>query len=75
MKLKMETAVASKVNGTVQEVYVKNGDSVTEDTLLVTFALDPEDQKEIVHPELPDMDLDSLSDDELKVINVNYGDR
>ncbi len=41
----------------------------------MTFALDPEDQKEMEHPELPDMDLDSLSDDELKVVNVNYGDR
>ncbi len=71
--MKLETTVVARLSGTVKQIYVKEGDTVTEDTLLVTFAPDPEEKAEIVHPELPEMDLDTLGDDELKVINIDYG--
>ena len=66
--MKMETTVISRVNGTVEQIYVKEGDEVSEDTLLVTFSVDPADREETEHPQLPEMDLSTLSDDELKVV-------
>lgn len=46
----METTVISKVNGTVDKIYVKDGEEVNEDTLLVSFIIDMEEQPEEVHP-------------------------
>ena len=66
----METTVISKVNGTVDKIYVKDGEEVNEDTLLVSFIIDMEEQPEEVHPELPEMDLTTLEKDEFKTVDV-----
>ena len=44
--MKMQTTVISKVNGTVDKIYVKDGEEVNEDTLLVSFIIDMEEQPE-----------------------------
>ena len=68
--MKMETTVISKVNGTVDKIYVKDGEEVNEDTLLVSFIIDMEEQPEEVHPELPEMDFTTLEKDEFKTVDV-----
>jgi pyruvate carboxylase len=40
--MKMETTVVSKVNGTVDRIYVKQGDSVRPEDLLISFVVDGE---------------------------------
>ena len=40
--MKMETTFVSKVNGTVDEIYVSPGDRVNAEDLLITFTLDEE---------------------------------
>ena len=37
--MKMETTVVSKVAGTVDKIYVQQGDSVSQDDLLISFHL------------------------------------
>ena len=44
--MKMETTVVSKVTGTVDKIYVKQGDSVQQDDLLVSFHIAKEEQEE-----------------------------
>ena len=68
--MKMETTVISKVNGTVDKIYVKDGEEVNEDSLLVSFIIDMEEQPEEVHPELPEMDFTTLEKDEFKTVDV-----
>ena len=65
--MKMETTINSRISGTVEQICVEQGDEVNEDTLLVIF--DPDDVKE-EHPELPEMDLETLGQDDLKVVEV-----
>lgn len=69
--MKMETTVTSRVSGVVDKIYVHNGDEVNQDTLLISFILDEEEQKKVTHPELPEMDLDTLYEDELKPISID----
>jgi pyruvate carboxylase len=40
--MKMETTVVSKVNGTVDRIYVKQGDSVRPEDLLISFVVEGE---------------------------------
>lgn len=68
--MKMETTVRSTVNGYIDKIYVKNGDEVNQDALLVSFILDEGEQIEIAHPTLPEMDLSLLDKDELKPIQL-----
>lgn len=35
--MKMETTVVSKITGTVDKIYVQQGDSVSQDDLLMSF--------------------------------------
>ena len=44
--MKMETTFVSKVNGTVDEIYVSPGDRVNAEDLLITFTLDEEGAEE-----------------------------
>ena len=44
--MKMETTFVSKVNGTVDEIYVSPGDRVNAEDLLITFTLDEEGTEE-----------------------------
>ena len=41
----METTVVSKVNGAVDKIYVKEGDAVHQDDLLISFHLAKEEKK------------------------------
>ncbi len=68
--MKMETTVVSKVKGVVDKIYVKQGDEVNQDALLVSFILDKEEEAKIVHPVLPEMDLSKLDQDEFRIVNV-----
>ena len=43
--MKMETTVVSKVNGSVDKIYVKEGDAVHQDDLLISFHLAKEEKK------------------------------
>ena len=45
-------------------------EEVNEDTLLVPFIIDMEEQPEEVHPELPEMDFTTLEKDEFKTVDV-----
>ncbi len=62
--MKMETTVTSRVNGTVDKIYVQDGEEVNEGTLLVSFLIDEEEKVEQEHPKLPDIDLNTLDQDE-----------
>ncbi len=44
--MKMETTVVSKVNGTVDKIYVAAGDSVNQDDLLISFLIAEDDNTE-----------------------------
>ncbi|MCI6857999.1 MAG: pyruvate carboxylase [Eubacterium sp.] len=68
--MKMETTVTSRVNGTVDKIYVKNGEDVNEDTLLVSFIIDEKDQIPGSHPKLPEMDITTLENDEFKTVTL-----
>ncbi|MDO4975624.1 MAG: pyruvate carboxylase [Eubacteriales bacterium] len=68
--MKMETVVRSHVSGYVDKIYVKNGDDVTQDALLVSFQLDEEENYKVEHPKLPEMDLSLLDEDELKTVSI-----
>ncbi|MBR0381525.1 MAG: pyruvate carboxylase [Eubacterium sp.] len=69
--MKMETTITSRVNGTVEQILVKDGDEVNEDTLLVIFVLDGNEKHKEVHPELPEMDLSTLEHDDLKIVEFH----
>ena len=64
----METTVTSKVSGTVDKIYVKDVDEINQNDLLISFAVDDKDMKEISHPELPKMDLSLLDKDDFHTI-------
>ena len=40
--MKMETTVVSKVNGKVDKIYVKEGEQVNQEDLLVSFEIEEE---------------------------------
>ena len=44
--MKMETTVVSKVAGTVDKIYVQQGDSVSQDDLLISFHLAKNEDEE-----------------------------
>ncbi len=69
--MKMETTVTSKVSGIVDKIYVAEGDEVNQDALLVSFILDEEELKNVTHPELPEMDLASLYEDDFKTVSFD----
>ena len=69
--MKMETMVRSHVSGYIDKIYVKNGDEVNQDALLVSFILDDKEIQEMQHPKLPDMDLSLLDMDELVPVHMN----
>ncbi len=62
--MKMETTVTSKISGIVDKLYVRNGDEINQDDLLVSFIVDEKDQQEAKHPDLPVMDLSLLDKDD-----------
>ena len=68
--MKMETTITSKISGVVEQIFVELGDEVNEDTLLAIFSPDEDDLHQEEHPELPEMDLDTLEHDDLKVVNI-----
>lgn len=68
--MKMETMVRSHVSGYVDKIYVKDGDEVTQDALLISFILDKEESAEIEHPKLPEMDLSLLEVDDLVHVEI-----
>lgn len=68
--MKMETAITAKISGTVEQIFVQLGDEVNEDTLLAIFSPDENENNPEEHPQLPEMDLDTLEHDDLKVINI-----
>ncbi len=68
--MKMETMVRSHVSGYVDKIFVKEGDDVNQDALLVSFLLDENERTEVEHPKLPNMDLSLLDEDELRDIVV-----
>ena len=72
--MKMETTITSRVNGIVDKIYVQNGDEVNQDALLVSFIIDEKDMPEESHPELPEMDLSLLDEDELRPVDMKAGD-
>lgn len=61
--MKMETNVVSPVDGIVDKIYVKAGEEVNQDALLVSFILSEEEQAKQEHPALPEMDLSTLDQD------------
>ena len=67
--MKMETTVISRVSGIVDRIYVKEGDEVNQNVLLVSFIVDPEELTEPHHPELPEMDLSLLDEDEFTTVS------
>lgn len=67
--MKMETTVTSRVSGIVDKLYVKNGDEVNQDALLVSFIVDKEEMPEIYHPKLPEMDLSLLDRDDFNTVS------
>ncbi len=69
--MKMETTVVAGVKGIIDKIYVKDGDEVDLDALLVSFILDESEKKEIEHPSLPEMDLNSLDKDEFTIIDID----
>ena len=69
--MKMETTVTSRVSGIVDKIYVADGDEVNQDALLVSFILDEEESKNVTHPELPEMDLATLYEDDLKPVSFD----
>ena len=69
--MKMETTVTSRVSGVVDKIYVSEGDEVNQDALLVSFILDEEEMKNVTHPELPEMDLASLYEDDFKTVSID----
>ena len=69
--MKMETTVTSRVSGIVDKIYVSEGDEVNQDALLVSFILDEEKMKNVTHPELPEMDLSTLYEDDLKPVSFD----
>ena len=69
--MKMETMVRSHVSGYVDKIYVKNGDEVTQDALLISFILDKEEIAQMEHPKLPEMDLSLLEMDELIPVHID----
>ena len=73
--MKMETTVTSRVSGLVDKIYVSEGDEVNQDALLVSFILDEEKMKNVTHPELPEMDLSTLYEDDLKPVSFDVGKR
>ena len=40
--MKMETSVLSKVNGVVDKIYIKEGEKVSQEELLISFLLNDE---------------------------------
>lgn len=68
--MKMETTVTSVVSGVVDKIYVRNGEEVNQDALLVSFIVNEEDLPEETHPKLPEMDLSRLDEDEFKVVSI-----
>lgn len=68
--MKMETTVRSHVSGYIDKLYVKDGDEVNQDALLVSFILDESEKTQMEHPKLPEMDLSKLYTDELKTVEV-----
>ncbi len=42
--MKMETSVLSKVDGIVDKIYIKEGDKVSQEELLISFVLNEEDE-------------------------------
>lgn len=68
--MKMETTVTSAVSGVVDKIYVRNGEEVNQDALLVSFIVNEEDLPEETHPKLPEMDLSRLDEDEFKVVSI-----
>ena len=40
--MKMETSVLSKVNGVVDKIYIKEGEKVSQEELLISFILNDE---------------------------------
>ena len=42
--MKMETSVLSKVDGVVDKIYIKEGEKVSQEELLISFVLE-EDEK------------------------------
>ena len=43
--MKMETTVVSKITGTVDKIYVQQGDSVSQDDLLISFHIAKKEEK------------------------------
>ena len=43
--MKMETSVLSKVDGMVDKIYIKEGDKVSQEELLISFVLNEEEEK------------------------------
>ena len=58
--MKMETMVRSHISGYVDKIYVKDGDEVAQDELLVSFIPDEKEIEDMAHPSLPEMDLSLL---------------
>lgn len=69
--MKMETTVCSRIAGIVDKIYVKEGDEVKQDALLVSFIVDEKDRPKKQHLELPKMDLSTLDQDEFKIVDVS----
>ena len=63
--------MTSRVSGLVDKIYVSEGDEVNQDALLVSFILDEEKMKNVTHPELPEMDLSTLYEDDLKPVSFD----
>ena len=69
--MKMETMVRSHISGYVDKIYVKNGDEVAQDELLLSFIPDVKEIESMAHPALPEMDLSLLDRNELIEVNIN----
>ena len=69
--MKMETMVRSHISGYVDKIYVKDGDEVAQDELLVSFIPDEKEIQDMAHPSLPEMDLSLLDKNELVKVNIN----
>ena len=68
--MKMETMIRSHVSGSVDKIYVSDGEEVNQDQLLISFILDDKEMEEMKHPALPEMDLSLLDKNELIPVEI-----